>query len=315
MVPYTTNPNPDPTPNNHPDPEPIDDPNPTPYNDPDLMDDDTLLETLLDGTESNDDFNLDDSLPIHEINLDDIYHTGTTPLNTNHDNTNATTDQEQHESTMQHAPNISESSTLILSTQEHSNPTNTNTPDSNQVINNLQGKTDSLDITPPNTNNHDIINTTTDNNQQENTMQHALSVGKASNYNPSTQNNNNQTNTNTPDSNQAIPPHLLTPFRIIYALKIKLNKLKTNLEQLQEHKATKTLPPGLHIHHRSKLYMNKELSTRWENTLFDASLALLDITIDHHKQCIQDIQHKLQHRTDHLKSKCNRHSTTTFRQN
>ena len=50
--------------------------------------------------------------------------------------------------------------------------------------------------------------------------------------------------------------------------------------------------------------MNKEFSARWENTLFDASLALLDITIDHHKQCIHDIQHKLQHRTEHLKSKC-----------
>ena len=49
--------------------------------------------------------------------------------------------------------------------------------------------------------------------------------------------------------------------------------------------------------------MNKEFGARWENTLFDASLALLDITIDHHKQCIEDILHKVQHRTDHLKSK------------
>ena len=47
--------------------------------------------------------------------------------------------------------------------------------------------------------------------------------------------------------------------------------------------------------------MNKELSTRCENALFDASVALL-----HHKQCIQDIQQKLQHKTDHLKSKCDK---------
>ena len=49
--------------------------------------------------------------------------------------------------------------------------------------------------------------------------------------------------------------------------------------------------------------MNKEFSACWVNAPFGTSLALLNITIDHHKQCIQDIQHKLQHRTDPLKSK------------
>ena len=154
---------------------------------------------------------------------------------------------------MQHAPNINN---LTANTQINHNPTNTNTPDCNQVNNNLQDKTDPLDITPPNTNNHhnDISIATTDHNQQENIMQHALNTDTESNFNPSnTQNTNNPTNTNTSDSNQAIPPHLLTPFQIIYTLKLKLNKLGTNLEQLQEHKITKTLPPGLQIHHKSKL--------------------------------------------------------------
>ena len=136
---------------------------------------------------------------------------------------------------MQHAPNINNFTT---NTQINHNPTNTNTPDSNQVKKNLQDKTDPLDITPPNTDNHhnDISIATTDHNQQENIMQHALNTDTESNFNPSnTQNTNNPTNTNTSDSNQAIPPHLLTPFQIIYALKII------------------TLPPGLQIHHKSKL--------------------------------------------------------------
>ena len=69
------------------------------------MDDQTFLTTLTDNDDypNNNDFHLDDSLPIHEINLDNPYHTGITLCNTNHDNTNATTDQDQHESTMQHA--------------------------------------------------------------------------------------------------------------------------------------------------------------------------------------------------------------------
>ena len=33
---------------------------------------------------------------------------------------------------------------------------------------------------------------------------------------------------------------------------------------------------------QSKLYLEKGLSGRWENTLTEASAALLNITIDHH---------------------------------
>ena len=50
--------------------------------------------------------------------------------------------------------------------------------------------------------------------------------------------------------------------------------------------------------------MTNNLVNAWENTLTDASLVLLDITIDHHKHSIQDTQHKLQHRTEQLKKKC-----------
>ena len=39
-------------------------------------------------------------------------------------------------------------------------------------------------------------------------------------------------------------------------------------------------------------------------TLKDASLALLDIITDHHKHSINDTEHKLQHRTEQLKTKC-----------
>ena len=53
--------------------------------------------------------------------------------------------------------------------------------------------------------------------------------------------------------------------------------------------------------HKSKLYLEKGLSDRWENILTEASLALLDITIDQH--CNDDTKHKLQHRTQ-LKLKC-----------
>ena len=54
--------------------------------------------------------------------------------------------------------------------------------------------------------------------------------------------------------------------------------------------------------HKSKLYLEKGLSDRWENILKEASLALLDITIDQH--CNDDTKHKLQHRTQQLKLKC-----------
>jgi hypothetical protein len=64
------------------------------------------------------------------------------------------------------------------------------------------------------------------------------------------------------------------------------------------------LPPGLRIHHKSKYYMDKPFRDRWENILSDASLDLLDTTIDYHKYCIQDTQYKLQHRTNELKKRC-----------
>ena len=57
--------------------------------------------------------------------------------------------------------------------------------------------------------------------------------------------------------------------------------------------------------HKTKLYLEKGLSDRWENTLTEASFALLNITIDHHKHCIDDTKRKLQHRTQQLKLKCN----------
>ena len=55
----------------------------------------------------------------------------------------------------------------------------------------------------------------------------------------------------------------------------------TNLEILQEHKRTNTLPPGLRINHKSKYYMDKTFRDRLENILSNASLALLETTIDY----------------------------------
>ena len=121
------------------------------------------------------------------------------------------------------------------------------------------------------------------------------------------QNTNNypQTYTNThknPDFLN-IPPNLVTLFKIIYTL--KLNKLQTNLIHLQEHKTTKTLPIGLRKQHKFKLYLNRKFSDHWEKTLTEASLALLDITLDHHKQCINNTKYKLQYRIQQLKLICN----------
>ena len=50
--------------------------------------------------------------------------------------------------------------------------------------------------------------------------------------------------------------------------------------------------------------MDKTFKDRWENILTNASLALLDTTIDYHKHCIQDTQYKLQHRKNELKKRC-----------
>ena len=68
-----------------------------------------------------------------------------------------------------------------------------------------------------------------------------------------------------------------------------------NLENLQEHK--RTVPTGLQIHHKNKFHMaDKKLKERWENTLSDASLALLDIIKEHHQQSIEDMKNKIQHK-------------------
>ena len=55
--------------------------------------------------------------------------------------------------------------------------------------------------------------------------------------------------------------------------------------------------------HKSKLYLEKGLSDRWENILTEASFALLDITIDH-QRCNDDTKHRLKHKTQQLKLKC-----------
>ena len=46
------------------------------------------------------------------------------------------------------------------------------------------------------------------------------------------------------------------------------------------------------------------LSNMAINKIIDASLALLGIIIDHYKHNIHDTEHKLQHRTEQLKTKC-----------
>lgn len=110
-------------------------------------------------------------------------------------------------------------------------------------------------------------------------------------------------NTDIPDKIN-IPPHLITTFQILYRLKTKLSKLETTLEKLQEHKRTRTLPTGLQIRKQNKFYMEKHLRERWENTLMDASLALLDITITHHEHDIQDTKNKIQHKIAQIRLKC-----------
>ena len=104
-----------------------------------------------------------------------------------------------------------------------------------------------------------------------------------------------------------IPPHLITSFRILCTLKTKLNNQQTNLEHLQEHKKAKTVPIGLQIHHKNKFHMtDKAPKERWENTLSDASLALLDIIFEHHQHSIEDIKNKIQHKTTQIQTKCDK---------
>ena len=67
------------------------------------------------------------------------------------------------------------------------------------------------------------------------------------------------------------------------------------LENLQEHKRTNTVRTGLRIKHKNKFYMEKQLRERWDSTLSEASTALLDITFEHHEDCIQDTKNKMRH--------------------
>ena len=103
-----------------------------------------------------------------------------------------------------------------------------------------------------------------------------------------------------------IPQHILTTFQILYRL--KTSQLEATLENLQERKRTNTVPTGLRIKHKNKFYMEKQLRERWDNTLSKASTALLDITIEHHEQCIQDAKNKIRHKTAQIQLKCD---TTT----
>ena len=68
-----------------------------------------------------------------------------------------------------------------------------------------------------------------------------------------------------------------------YSLKTRRSQLEATLENLQEHKRTNTVPTVLQIKHKNKFYMEKQLRERWDNTLSEASIALLDITIEHHE--------------------------------
>ena len=92
-----------------------------------------------------------------------------------------------------------------------------------------------------------------------------------------------------------IPLHLLTTFQILYRLKTRLSQLEVTLENLQEHKRTNTVRTGLRIKHKNKFYMEKQLRERWDSTLSEASTALLDITFEHHEDCIQDTKNKMRH--------------------
>ena len=123
---------------------------------------------------------------------------------------------------------------------------------------------------------------------------------KSNDTQPTTSNANNHIKTQTTTTNNNminIPPHLLTTFQILYRLKTRLSRLEATLENLQEHKRTNTVPTGLQIKHKNKFYMEKQLRERWDSTLSEASTALLNITIEHHEQCIQDTKNKIQHKT------------------
>jgi hypothetical protein len=139
---------------------------------------------------------------------------------------------------------------------------------------------------------------------EDNNIDNNSNLNISTNQHPSHNSNNMQDNTHNNIDFIDVTPRLLTSFKIIYGLKLRHSKLLTNLENLREHKRMNTLPPGLRVNHKSKYYMDKTFKDRWENILLNASLALLDTTIDYHEHCIQDTQHKLQHRTNELKKRC-----------
>ena len=270
VVPYKTNPNPEPNP--EPTPNPTTDPasDPGSYQDPNptLIPDMTEIdeEALLAGDNTD---NYDENF---EFNMNDslgidelcLYDMEDQTTNEHEQNTGSPDTDKQH---------INEPSIEQNTTEQTMDRHNTDEID--------------MDIT------EEADNNDTNSHQNSSTNQH-------SSHNKDNMHNHTHNSIDFID----VPNHLLTSFKIIYGLKIRHNKLLTNLENLQEHRKTNTLPPGLTIHHKSKYYMDKTFKDRWENILTNASLDLLDTTIDYHKHCIQDTQYKLQHRIDELKKRC-----------
>ena len=136
--------------------------------------------------------------------------------------------------------------------------------------------------------NMETYDTNNDNNNNKN-IDTQPTTSNAHNHIKTQTTTDNKRDTDTPNNNMIdIPPHLLTTFQILYRLKTRLSQLEATLENLQEHKRTNTVPTGLWIKHKNKFYMEKQLRECWDSTLSEASTALLDITIKHHEQCIQD---------------------------
>ena len=299
VVPYKTTPNPDQPPTTtlqNPDQPPT-----TTLQNPDQIslinqsnsdDDEALIERLVHEAEITEEFNLDDSLQLEQINFDELLDTHINE----HMHIDLTTDD--------NLPNDTNNPEETIDTKQQANTINTNNNFDTLKLNELTDNT-TLDM-------HEQTGNTAHTDQQipltSNTNDPHTHTDKNKihpNLTPQRNTDNPLPNTHGKDDFLNIPPNLVTSFKIIYALKLKLNKLQTNLTQLQEHETAKTLPPGLRIKLTPKFYLDKGLSDRWENTLTEASFELLNITIDHHKHCINDTKHKLQHRTQQLKLKCN----------
>ena len=270
-------------------------------NNPD--DDETLLARLVHEADITEEFNLDDSLQLDQINLDELLDTRTNLhmdidlLTTDNQRTDTdnTVDFNTHAQTNSKATEKEKHHATLTSINSNMDTLNNDELTDNTSLEIQASKTKHTDQQKPCTSNTNHLDT--DNNYVAHPN---LTPHQNTNNCPQT-----HTNTNKNPDFLNIPPNLITSFKIIYALKLKLNKLQTNLIQLQEHKTAKTLPTGLRMKHKSKLYLDREFSDRWEKTLTEASRTLLDITIDHHKQCINDTRYKLQHRIQQLKLKCN----------